>query len=231
MKGTILGRNISRVSLVLGILPIVAINASYLIAAWEGAVPWCVPYWESCTSISATGREGFAFFFFKATMIPVALLTIWYWILAQAKLADFGYRGNAIPALGIIAALALLCYTLALGAIGDSFQLTRRIGIIFYFTFTYLSQLLLVYQFRRLDIPEKDSPWQLLMCLIILVLGILTLVLDGLLDNYDDYEDGFEWVLALLLHCNFLIGYWSWRKVDSSNRTDVGMVPEQTTAI
>ena len=69
------------------------------------------------------------------------------------------------------------------------------------------------------------------MCLIILVLGILTLVLDGLLHNYDDYEDGFEWVLALLLHCNFLIGYWSWRKVDSSNRTDVGMVPEQTTAI
>ena len=106
MKGTMLGRNISRVSLVLGILPIVAINASYLIAAWEGAVPWCVPYWESCTSISAIVREGFAFFFFKATMIPVALLTIWYWILAQAKLADFGYRGNAIPALGIIAALA-----------------------------------------------------------------------------------------------------------------------------
>lgn len=75
-----LSGNISRVSLVLGILPIVAINASYLIAAWEGAVPWCVPYWESCTSISATSREGFAFFFFRATMIPVVLLTMWYWI-------------------------------------------------------------------------------------------------------------------------------------------------------
>ena len=149
-----LRRKLSLVSLVLGILPIVAINASYLIAAWEGAVSWCVPYWDSCTSISATGREGFAFFFFKATIIPVALLAIWYWILAREKLADFGYRGAAIPALGIIAAVALLCYTLALGAIGDSFQLTRRIGIIFYFTFTYLSQLLLVYQFRRLNIPE-----------------------------------------------------------------------------
>ena len=206
-----LRRKLSLVSLVLGILPIVAINASYLIAAWEGAVPWCVPYWDSCTSISATGREGFAFFFFKATMIPVALLAIWYWILAREKLANFGYRGAAIPVLGIIAAVALLCYTMALGAIGDSFQLTRRIGIIFYFSFTYLSQLLLIYQFRKLVIPDKTSLWQLLMCLIILALGILTLVLDGLLDNYDDYEDGFEWVLALLLHCNFLLGYWSWR--------------------
>ena len=221
-----LSRKLSLVSLVLGILPIVAINASYLIAAWEGAVPWCVPYWDSCTSISATGREGFAFFFFKATMIPVALLAIWYWILAREKLADFGYRGAAIPALGIIAAVALLCYTLALGAIGDSFQLTRRIGIIIYFTFTYLSQLQLVYQFSRLDIPEQSSLWQLLLCLVILVLGILTLVLDGLLDNYDDYEDGFEWVLALLLHCNFLIGYWSWRNADSSYRARVGMTPE-----
>ncbi|MCH8264827.1 MAG: hypothetical protein IIC10_05455 [Proteobacteria bacterium] len=209
-----LSRKLSLVSLVLGILPIVAINASYLIAAWEGAVPWCVPYWDSCTSISATGREGFAFFFFKATMIPVALLAIWYWILAREKLANFGYRGAAIPVLGIIAAVALLCYTMALGAIGDSFQLTRRIGIIFYFSFTYLSQLLLIYQFRKLVIPDKTSLWQLLMCLIILALGILTLVLDGLLDNYDDYEDGFEWVLALLLHCNFLLGYWSWRDTD-----------------
>ena len=209
-----LRRKLSLVSLVLGILPIVAINASYLIAAWEGAVPWCVPYWDSCTSISATGREGFAFFFFKATMIPVALLAIWYWILAREKLANFGYRGAAIPVLGIIAAVALLCYTMALGAIGDSFQLTRRIGIIFYFSFTYLSQLLLIYQFRKLVIPDKTSLWQLLMCLIILALGILTLVLDGLLDNYDDYEDGFEWVLALLLHCNFLLGYWSWRNAD-----------------
>lgn len=211
MNRAMLTGRISRVSLALGILPIVAINASYLIAAWEGTVPWCIPYWESCTSISATGREGIAFFFFKATMIPVAFLSIWYWMLVRAELAHFGYGGRAIPTLGIFASIALLCYTLSLGAIGDNFQITRKIGIIFYFTFTYLSQLLVVYQLGRLNISVPSRLWQLLMCLVILALGVLTVVLDLLLDNYDDYEDAFEWVLALLLHCNFLIGYWGWR--------------------
>lgn len=211
MHWTTLTQRIALLSLALGLLPILTINAGYLIAAAEGAVPWCIPYWDSCTSISATGREGFSFVFFKVTMIPVACLSAWYWILAKKMLASIGYRGSAIPWLGIVAAIALLCYTLALGAIGDSFQLTRRIGIIFYFTFTYLSQLLLIYQLRKLNIPEPGWPWQLSLSLVILALGILTLLLDLLIDNYDDYEDAFEWVLALLLNCNFLIAYRVWR--------------------
>jgi|TARA_B100002003_G_scaffold249382_1_gene285577 hypothetical protein len=198
-------------ALLAGILPFLIINSNYLIAASEGFVPWCVPYWDSCTSISATGHEGTGFYFFKATMIPMAFLYMWYWRLVKVKLTAFGYRGTAIPTLGIIASLALLCYTLALGAVGDSFSLTRRIGVIFYFTFVYLSQLLIVYRVGKLAIPDPSRLWQLLMCLLILSVGVSTLLLDALIDNYDDYDDAFEWVLALLLHVNFLLGAWGWR--------------------
>lgn len=194
-----------------GILPIVAININYLIAASEGYVPWCVPYWDSCTSISATGREGTAFFFFKATMIPMAFLYMRYWMLTKEHLVRFGYRGTAIPSLGIIAALALICHTLVLGAVGDGFQLTRRIGITFFFGFTYLSQLLLVFRTSALEIPDPGRRWQLRLCLAILYLGILTIFWDVLLDNYNDYEDAFEWVLTVLLQCNFMLSYWGWR--------------------
>ncbi len=199
-------------ALVLGIVPFIVINLNYLISAAEGYVPWCVPYWEGCTSISATGREGSAFYFFKATMIPLAFVYAWYWRSTAKRLRVAGYSGRAIPAIGIIAAVALVCYTLVLGAIGDAYQLTRRIGIIFYFTFVYLSQLLVVYQLGRLRLPDPSRHWQQALLGLILAIGLLTLLLDAVLENYDDYEDSFEWTIALLLHGNFLFAAWGWRR-------------------
>lgn len=204
-------RNISYVALFVGVTPIIIININYLIAAAEGFVPWCVPYWDSCTSISATGREGTAFFFFKFTMAPMAAVYLLYWRFCNITLSNWGYHKNTINNLGMIACLALLIYTLALGAVGENFQLTRRIGIIFFFTLTYLNQLLIVYRLYKLHIPDPTKSIQLAVSLITLSIGILTLVLDVVLSNYDDYEDAFEWVIALLLHINFIIAYFGWR--------------------
>ena len=109
------------VPLLIGVFPIVVINITYLVSASEGYVPWCVPYWDSCTSISATWRSGTAFFIFKATMIPAAMLLMWYWILAARKLNRFGKTVHAIPVIGVIGAIFLIVYTIALGAEGDMF--------------------------------------------------------------------------------------------------------------
>ena len=181
-------------------------------------MPWCNPYWDSCTSISATGREGTAFYFFKATMLPMAFLYMLYWKLSNETLGVFGHRGKSIQTLGLISGVALICYILALGAVGDNFQLTRRIGVILYFTFTFLCQLLLVYRTGTLKIPDSTRRWQLLMCAFILAVGVLTLLLDQVLDNYDDYEDAFEWVIAVMIHLNFLIASWGWRSTVRSLR-------------
>ena len=202
---------LSSTACVLGTVPIVVININYLIAASEGYVPWCVPYWDSCTSISATGREGSAFYFFKLTMLPLAMVYLWYWRLAQQTLAAAGYHGQAIRTLGYCAVLALIVYVLALGLAGDSFQLVRRIGIIFYFTFTYLSSLLIIYQLYQIPLPLRGRSGQLVLSSLILIIGLITVLLDFVLDNYDDYEDAFEWNLALLLHLNFLLAWWGWR--------------------
>ena len=42
--------------LVTGLLPIVAIHVSLLLAINAGAIPSCFPYLEGCASISATGH-------------------------------------------------------------------------------------------------------------------------------------------------------------------------------
>ncbi|MEX2468994.1 MAG: hypothetical protein WD396_04495 [Pseudohongiellaceae bacterium] len=200
-------------ALALAVLPTMVINITYLIAAGEGHVPHCIPYWESCTSISATGRQGTAFFFFKLTMVPMAGVYWWYWREANLQLNRLGYRGRVIVRLGAVAALALGCYALALGATGDSFRLTRRIGIILYFTFTYLCQLLIVYQLGKQGVSDRSRHWQQGLLLLILGIGLLTLVLDVILPNYEDYEDAFEWNVALLLHLNFLLAAIGWYRL------------------
>jgi len=217
MSGTSNVKRSISVPLLTGILPIVAINITYLISASEGYVPWCVPYWDSCTSISATGRSGTAFFIFKATIIPTAMLLIWYWILAARKLSCFGNIGHAIPVIGVIGAIFLIVYAIALGADGDIFRLQRRIGIIIFFTFTYLAQLLFIYRVEKLALSDSTLPIQLTLCSTVLVIGLLTLILDVALENYDNYEDAFEWIIGLLLQCYFIVSHWSWNNLQVNN--------------
>ncbi len=47
----------------------------------------------------------------------------------------------------------------------------------------------------------------------VLAIGLLTLILDVTLENYDDYEDAFEWIIALLLQCYFIVSHWSWKNL------------------
>lgn len=49
-----------------------------------------------------------------------------------------------------------------------------------------------------------------------MAIGLLTLILDVTLENYDDYddyEDAFEWIIALLLQCYFIVSHWSWKNL------------------
>ncbi len=204
----------TRIALITGLLPIIAIHSTYLVSAYQGHVPWCFPYIDSCTSISATGRHGVAFYLFKGTMIPSATLLMLFWFLCGRWLTVLGDRPkpvNTLVIIGCIGAIFLIVYTVALGAAGDALRLQRRIGIIVYFTFTYLPQLLLVWRMGKVIPEEPTRKWLLRLSVTTLAIGLSTLVLDAVIDNYEDYEDAFEWVLALLIHIYFLVMWQTWR--------------------
>jgi hypothetical protein len=205
------------VVLATGVLPIASVHLTYLVAASQGHVPWCFPYIDSCSSISATGRHGAGFYLFKATMIPAALLLMLFWGLARSwlrQLADKSRYPDSIVVLGIIGALFLIVYTVALGASGDVMRLQRRIGIIIYFSFTFLAQFLLIYRLQKGITNNPLVPYIRRLCYFTLSVGIGSLVVDALVDNYSDYEDAFEWVLALLVHCYFLMLWCLWRNAE-----------------
>jgi len=204
-----------RLAWVCALLPFVTTHASYLIAASQGHVDWCMPYWDACTSISATGRQMPEKLWFKAGMIPAALLTALFWRgmygwLGRSPVSHLQRTAQAMIVLGFLAAGFLILYTLALGAEGDTFRLMRRTGVTLSFAFTYLSQLLCTHLIGQYAHATSDHPLvirqQKLMTLLLSLLGvgIVSVLLEGLLGgDYDRYEDGFEWIMALMLNLWF----------------------------
>ena len=191
-----------------GLLPVTAIHTTYLLSAWQGHVPWCVPYWDSCASISATGRHGAAFYVFKAMMIPAAVMLIAYWYLAAQWLrlhADSRRAAAVIFTIGAVAAVSLVIYTVALGAAGDAMRLQRRIGVIVFFTFTCMAQMLLLWRVEKLRLNAAGKSALFALCASFLLIGLFSLALNAAIDNYDDYEDAFEWVMAMILNAYFFV--------------------------
>lgn len=200
---------------VCALLPFLTTHVSYLIAASYGHVEWCMPYWDSCTSISAAGRQMPEKLWFKLGMIPAALLTALYWRSMKTwfdggEAAQHRRAITGMYILGVLAALFLILYTLALGEEGDTFRFIRRTGVILAFAFTFLSQLLCTHLFGQYarettNVPILVRQQRLLTLLLSLLgVGIVSVILDAMLgEAYDQFEDGFEWVMALMLNLWF----------------------------
>jgi hypothetical protein len=210
------------VALAAALLPLVTVHLTYVVAAWLGHVPWCVPHLHSCSSISATGRLAPEYHLFKALMIPAALLLACYWWLGALWLRRLGAshgRRRALLSLGFCAAFGLLLYSVMLGSIGPQYQMQRRIGITLFFGFGYLAQLLLTELAwhapgLRLGAPRLlRGMWLLLLAIMLLGLGSVAVdAWDAGL--FDRIVDALEWQLAVLLCLHVAITAALWRRSD-----------------
>ena len=217
--------NVRLVPLLAAFVPFAAVHLTYLLAAATGSVDWCLPYLDSCTSISATGRKPPASYLFRATMLPTAVFMAAYWWFSLVWLDSERQRAGLPPgrlgrwmlALGLLACVGLVAYVTVLGEAGDLWSRQRRIGTVLFFSFTFIAQLLLVAQLRQLrqSLPalQPIGDWMLAICILLLMLGLLTVLLDAWNELwYETVEDAFEWCLSLLLQINFLLGYYMWRR-------------------
>jgi hypothetical protein len=205
-----------------GLLPLLCVHVTYLLAASYGHVEWCVPYWDSCTSISATGRELPEKLLFKLLMLPSALCALaFWWIAAQWLRITCGVRARAMFASGGIAALFLMLYVVALGESND-YRWARQTGIILFFSLTYVAQLRFLFHCaHRANSPLQLSifRWQRSAAALLLGVGMLSVVLDATYANYTGIEDAFEWIMMLFIALQFCSHYPLWK--DSNLRVAI----------
>lgn len=218
------GLSITAIAWAAALIPFVTTHISYLLAAGFVHVEWCMPYWDSCTSISATGRHLPEKIWFKALMIPAALTTALLWWCAAAWCRIEGSHRyprtlRCMPVLGTLAALFLILYTAALGESGDAYSTMRRIGVTLAFAFSYLSQLMLTRLLGDIGTQRQSQrlmrwyPRLLGLNMLLLAVGISTVILDALIPLlYDEHlEDALEWWMALLLNLYFAFIAIAWR--------------------
>jgi len=204
------------------VLPFLITNAVYLLSAYEGTIPWCVPNLDGCASISKAARSGNSLFIFRATMIAYAILLIWFWIYVRQWLDQlYGQTTNiarVILWLGVVGALFLIVYIDFLGTIGEVNRFMRRYGILLYFVCTPIAQILLLRQHYHIlpslqkgTIKPRVLQYQLIIIILILAIGIVSGVMDVTNTKTNESENIVEWNIALLMQLYFLGMVFLWK--------------------
>jgi hypothetical protein len=174
----------------------------------------CNPYLEGCVSTSRAVRSGPGLIWFKAVMLPVAALMAltWYWAghwLASGFVGAPALRRWTVR-LGIAGAGALVFYVVFLGTEGPVYAWLRRYGVVFFFGFTALAQLL-VARFVWGN-PRIVSPWRAGIFLLLVFaqwsIGVFSVFKRLLFDDpdlVDRLENITEWWMIAAMSLGFIL--------------------------
>ena len=217
-------------AILLTLLPLLAANGAYLQSAYEGLVPWCMPYIDGCTSISRAGRSGNSIFLFRALMIVYSVLLMLFWIYSRHWLnLLYGHStkiAHIILWLGLAGVISLIIYIDFLGTTGEVNRFMRRHGVMIYFTLTPLAQLLMLNQHYNIlsKIPEasinqKALKYQLIVLILMLIIAIISILLNVTQNKTDETENIVEWNYSLLLTLYFAGQFFIWKnyRIDFTN--------------
>ncbi len=214
---------LSGLGFVCGILPIAVVHACLAISLAEGHVPVCNPYVDGCTSISATGRNGTAWFVFKAGMLPAAALMAIFFVrcarLLEARGIDRTKKLGWLPGVGVAAGAALALYTVFLGVDGEILRLLRRSGAVLYFGLSALAQFLLlaiIWETRSSThgLPTWLKPSLLAAAGLLLVVGLGSIPVKQFLVDPDALENAIEWNYAFIMMAPYLLVAVALRSAD-----------------
>ena len=204
-----------------GLLPFVVINIAYVVSAAYDQIPSCFPYLTGCTTISSAGRYGFSYWFFKAGVLPSAVLLALFWLMCRQWLDELGEDSAAwrktIGSLGVLAAIFLVLYTVNLGHRGDFYSLMRRFGVTLYFGFSGLAQIMLLARLQRLhrqgvtEIPADLLRVMLLVLIGLLVIGLASIPIRFLIVDKKWARNIVEWNFALLMISYYVCVWVAWR--------------------
>ncbi len=208
--------------LIITILPLLSTNGVYLLSAYQGFIPWCLPYIDGCTTISQAARSGNSIFIYRATMIIYGVLLIGFWIYAQQWLnLLYGHTtriAHIILWLGIVGAIFLIIYIDFLGTTGEVNRFMRRYGIMIFFTLTPLAQLLMLEQHYNIlpSLPDGTIKpavlkYQLFVLLLMLIIAIISTTLEATQNKTYESENIVEWNFSLLLNMYFLGMIFIWK--------------------
>ena len=191
---------------------------AYVLAAGAGHIPECFPHLSGCTTISASGRYGTAYFVFKATILPAAALLAGYWILCGEWLraagdSRVGWR-RCMVAVGVIGAVALVVYATFLGSDGETYRALRRYGTVVFFGLTYIAEAMLAQRMQTLLPRSTLSRITTALLLAMLLEGLVLGALVNLAGAPVALRNIAEWHVASALLFYPILTWLGWRQTE-----------------
>lgn len=202
--------------------------SGYIFSYLGEVVPWCVPHFEGCTSISRTGRFGISFFIFKFTMIPVAFLAFVYWLdmarWNKASVPNGHFLNYAPTILGCLGAAALLVQITVLGVECGVCRTIRSYSTTSFFLLTFIAQWFAWMRIRKQSARNWVSVLYLILCVLLSIDVVLFVIVPNILDNTSALENSIAWRSSYLISLAPAISACGWKgttgkqyKPESSN--------------
>jgi hypothetical protein len=206
----------ARIALATAVLPFVTAQACYTLSAWAGYIPACFTYLEGCTSVSASGRHGWAYHLYKGGMIPSAvLLAARHWLRALG--APHATALRVMLFLGATSAAFYVLYALLVGVPGELQVLLRRTGAAVHLGFAALAQLVFVRAMLRLPaaalagIPAWIRRAKVACVAALVVLTALLVPIEQLVVEVDDAQNVIEWWFTTVMVAFYVLSWRAWR--------------------
>ncbi len=211
-----------RIAMICVFLPLISVHTTLTIAIALDNLHSCIPYWSECHSVSATGRQYPEFFVFKALIIPTAVFMAAYWLLLHHWLRQVSNNTRnpiVVTSMGIIASVALVVYTVTLGAEGEPYALARRIGVVFYFAFSCFGHLVLLSHLDKIDTERigivREQNRLAISCVVLIGTAIASAIAGYFWDEaWDRWENAYEWWFSLLMISLFYQVGKMWQKTN-----------------
>ncbi len=210
------------IPVVTAVVPAVAVHVCYLLAAQSGHVPWCFPYIDSCTSISAVGRKSPESHVFRAAIIPTAVFMMMYWRLNyewfKTLNSQTSIRNRSMLYCGIIASIGVILYATVLGSIGQEYHVQRRLGVTTFYIFTFLAQLIMTHQIRGVAkrqpalVSARLYRSLIAICATVSILGLANILSWPLYEEHGGIDDAIAWTVTLFILAYFFVTYFAWKQ-------------------
>ncbi len=214
--------NLNFIPVITAVVPAVAVHVCYLLAAQMGHVPWCFSYIDSCTSISAVGRNSPESHVFRAAIIPSGVFMMMYWRLNyewfKTLNSQTSIRNRSMLYCGIIASIGVILYATVLGSIGEEYHLQRRLGVTTFYIFTFLAQLIMTLQIggvaKRQPTLVSARVYRSLMaiCATVPILGLANILSWAFYEGYASIDDAIAWTVTLFILAYFFVTYFAWKQ-------------------
>ena len=210
--------NLRSLSLICFFLPISTVVISYIFSVKLNLVPFCIPNFEGCTSISMAGRNIPVKYFFKPMMLFYSLFLFLYWfkileIIKKIKISEKKFFFFAFASV-----LFFILYIVFLGE-GKIYEFFRRIGIYIYIFFTVITQFLISRKlfFKQKKIKKyfevKYIKYNYFLTFSLIIIGIFLLpILIIKIENFPQIKNIISWNYFFLIKLYFIFFLLSLKK-------------------